>query len=600
MLKTASSRLEKQAIALNELMEVALGRDKADLVITNGALLNVYSGEIENGYAVAVKGERIAYVGKSAEHTVGENTSIIDASGKTILPGFIDGHTHLIWFYCIDEFLRYAIVGGTTTIISESAEFSFPLGESGVLEFLHAIRNQPIKVFTTIPPMGTISPLAEANAINVTSARKLFRQWDVVGLGESYWSGIIEGNQRLLELLAEAQSSRKTREGHTAGAKSNKLIALAAVGISSCHEPITEQEVLDRLRLGMHVLIREGSVRRELETISNIKDANVDFRRLALVTDGLIPRDLLSYGYIEYVLQKAIDLGFDPIKAVQMVTLNVAEHFGLDSDIGGIAPGKYADIVIVPSLRKICAEYVISNGKIIAQDGKLLVPPRKPDFSAAALNSIHLTERFKPDDFAIRVASPNPVRVRVIDMVTGLVTQEKQVELQPRDGLIQADVSQDILKVVAIDRTYRSGKKFIGLIKGFGLKAGGFASSASWDTSDIIAVGVDDRDIAMAVNRIIDLQGGVVLCAGGKVLTELPLRIAGLLTREPMEALMCKLDELQQRVAELGCPLGDAHLSLTILTTAAIPHFSICESGLVDLRSGKIFELLARQENGED
>jgi adenine deaminase len=580
---------------LKRLANVALGREKADLVIANGAVVNVYTGEVLEGHSVAIKEERIAFVGTRAEHTIGSDTEVLDASGKTLLPGLIDGHMHLSWYYRPDEFIKHSVKGGTTTVITESGEFFFPMGYTGALDFYNAVRNQPVKIFFTLPSMLTISPVARSHSLQREMAGKLYRRGDVVGLGETIqWTAILQGDPRVLDLFALTLSRGKKIEGHTAGARGNKLVALSAAGLSSCHEPISEGEVLERVRLGMYVLIREGSMRRDLEAISPLKDRGIDLRRVVLATDGLSPGELMEYGHMEFLVQKAIDLGFKPVTAVQMATLNVAEHFGLDGDIGGIAPGKYADIVIVPDLSVIKAEYVYASGQLVARGGQLVRPPREPVFSDTVRKSIHLESNFHAGDFEISVEGSEAARVRVIDMYTGLVTREKQMELVPREGMLHADLSQDILKVAAIERTYRSGKKFAGLVSGFGLKSGAMACTDSWDSTDIVVVGADEAGMALAVNRVVELQGGMVVCAGGRVLAEWPLPIAGMLSDEPMEVVRRRQEGIQQKAKELGCVLPDAHLSLTMLTSAAVPYLRICESGLVDIGSGEIVELVVR------
>jgi adenine deaminase len=574
------------------LIDTALGKIKADLAIVGGNLVNVYTGELLKGQSVAIKGKRIAFVGENAEHTIGPDTRVIDAAGKTLIPGLIDAHTHLIVYYTVDEFLKYAMKGGTTTIVTETMEPSFPFGYQGVQQSLEFIKDQPIKIFATVPSMVTLSPSIQAKAFQPKTVQKLFKHGHVVGLGETYWLPVIQGDKRVLELFAETLASGKKLEGHSAGARDNNLVAYSASGISSCHESTTAEEVLERLRLGLWVMIREGDVRKELEAIARIKDEKIDFRRLCFGSDGIGPLYIAKHGYMESVVQKAIDLGFDPIVAIQMATINAAEHFSLDSIIGGIAPGKCADIVIIPDLQTIQAELVISEGSIIAREGQILVPPRKFTYPKSARKSVRLTKKLKPADFSIHVEGGTSVTVRVIDMVTDLVTKEAQIAITPTNGVLEADVSKDILKIAIIDRTGQPGNMFTGFIRGFKMKRGAFASTGTWDLSGIIVVGANDDDMALAVNRLIELQGGIVICVGDKVLTELPLPIDGYISEQSREIMSQKAEDLQEKSAELGIPFPDAHLTLTTLTTAAIPFIRICESGLMDIRENKIVDLI--------
>ena len=348
----------------------------------------------------------------------------------------------------------------------------------------------------------------------------------------------------------------KTLEGHSAGAGDKKLAAYVAAGISSCHEPINAEQVLERLRVGLHILVREGSIRRDLEEIAQIKDRGIDLRRLILSTDGIEPRDLIEKGYMEYVLQKAIDYGFDPIAAVQMATLNVAEHFSLDTLIGGIAPGRLADMVMIPDLKTINARLVISNGNVIARDGKPTSCPPRTHLHQRKPEQCQTGRRISNPRISSSVPEkiPKPETLRVINMVTDLVTAEVEMEWPVTAGEIKSDVAQDVIKVAAIDRTHNPGKTTVGLIKGFGLKSGAMACSAGWDSSDIIVVGTNDADMADAVNRIHALQGAAVVYENGKILVELPLPIFGIMSDLPIETLPKDCVKLKKPWRTWGCP----------------------------------------------
>jgi adenine deaminase len=392
----------------------------------------------------------------------------------------------------------------------------------------------------------------------------------------------------MLPLFDRTIRAGKTLEGHSAGASEKKLSAYVASGISTCHEPINADQVLERLRLGLYVMIREGAVRKDLRETAKIKKCGIDLRRLVLVSDSILPADLMENGYMEGIVQKAIDYGFEPIEAIQMATLNVAEHFSVDHLIGGIAPGRYADLVIIPDIATIRPQMVISNGRLVAENGNLLISPRKHKFSKKSLKSIQLPREIKPSDFMIPApAGAQKVRVRAINMVTELVTSEVVLTRPVTDGQLSADSSRDILKVSAIDRTHNPGDLFTGLIKGFGLKSGAIASSAAWDTSDIIVIGANDEDMAFAVNRIRKLQGGTVVCRRGKILAELPLPVFGLISDLPLQIIDRQLKEVITAAQNLGVPFPQPMLSLTTLTGAAIPYLRICEEGYVNLKDGR-------------
>jgi adenine deaminase len=573
-----------------ELMRVALGEAPADLAIINGSVVNVYNGEVEKA-SVLTKGVRIAYVGNDVGKAIGPSTQIIDAKGKTLIPGFIDGHTHIDNVYSVSQFLRYAMLGGTTTIITESPTLFLTLGYDGVTQFLKSVRNQPLKIFITAPPLVTLSPVSEEHATTVPQLRRLLRRKDVLGLGEPYWGDVLGGNQRVLDLIAETVKRGKKVEGHSAGASGKKLQAYVASGVSSCHEPINAAEVRERLRLGLFILIREGVVRRELEAIAPIKDDDALLNRLAIATDGVSPEQLINDGYVEFLVQKAVNLGFDPIRAVQMATINVARHFAIDDEIGGIAPGKYADIAVIPDLKTIRAEYVVSSGRVVAQNGQLLIKPRKHRYPKSMLNTVHLDRDFTADDFAIP-AQGRQARVRLIDQITNLVTREAVTDMPVTEGQLRADAGKDIIKVAAIERAYSTGRRFTGLIRGLGFKKGALATTNVWDCGDIIVVGADESEMALAVNRVRELRGGVVVIADGSIAAEIALPVGGVITTEPVETVADKFKRIQQAAAGFGAKSPNFSLTLETLTTPAIPFLRICSSGLFDLKENRFVSLM--------
>jgi len=576
-----------------QLIKVALGEAEADLAIVNGSVLNVYTGEALEGASVLIKGDKIAYVGKNVGKSIGSSTRVIDAVGKTLIPGLIDGHAHLDSMYSLSELSRYAVAGGTTTVITETSNIGSVLECEGVTAFLKSGKNQPIKIFVTVPPMVTLSPVTEEHAITVNDLRRLLRRKDIIGLGEPYWGTVVGGNQRVLDLIIETINMGKKVDGHSAGASSNKLQAYISSGVSSCHEPITAEEVMERLRLGLFMFIREGEIRRDLEAIAKIRDEKIGLTGLALSTDGIAPWQLIDEGYMDFVVQKAINLGFNPVLAVQMASIHPARHFGLDHLIGGIAPGKYADIVIVPDLRTIRVECVISNGQVVFQAGRPVVRPERYKYPSSVQNSIRLARNFTADDFAITVEhNHSQVKARLIDQVTNLVTRESFVDMPISDGQLKPDPSRDIVKVAAIERSYHTGKSFVGLIRGIGLKHGAIGSSYVWDCGDIIVVGANETDMAQVVNRIKELNGGIVVCAGNKILAEIALPVAGTMSTESMETVSTRLHEIQRAAAELGCNSPDICTTLAVLPTPAIPFLRICEHGLFNLRQNQFVHLV--------
>lgn len=572
--------------------DVTLGRAAADLAVVDAVLLNVYTGEMLAGTTVAVKGPWIAWVGTEPGARISPRTAVVDAGGGVLTPGFIDGHTHLAdMIYPPEAFIRRAVPGGTTAVVTETIEPYPILGLAGITDFLAALKDQPATFFATAPPVASTS--RAVNGIREEDLAVLLERDDVLGLGETYWSGVLQDPDVFLPLMRQTLLAGKSVEGHTAGAREDRLMAYTALGVSSCHEPIQAEEVVERLRLGLHVMIREGSIRRDLEEIAAIRDRDVDLGRLMLVTDGVGPTDLLEGGYMEGVVQKAVDSGFEPAQAVRMASLNVADYFRLGGLLGGIAPGRQADMLLLPEASVIRPKVVIAKGRVVAEEGRLTVAPRRHTFSRASLNSILLPEDLDASAFSLEVPEGGATaRVRIIHQVTGLVTRELVDTVDLRAGKIAADVDRDLLKVAAVDRARTPGRMFVGLIKGFGLRSGAFACSSGWDTPDIIVVGARDEDMAAAVNRIRGLRGGAVVCDRGAVAAELPMPIFGLMADRPLEEISDRMRSVVGALQALGCPFTDPYRTLATLSGAAIPFIRICEEGLVDLKSGTTLPLL--------
>ena len=454
------------------LSEVALGNIAPDSVITNGTAFNVFTGEFIKQQSIWVKDGLIAYVGADRDPAKGEKVTVIDADGMVLLPGLIDGHTHAICNRAgVEEFTKHVIPTGTTTVVTETMEFAPIVGKDGIEYVARGLEKQPIRFYYTVPAMCGLTLSEEINAPTNEELLPLLKDPKCLGVGEIYWANIfLEGKQgeRVRELVSLALDLGKIVEGHSAGAKGGKLQAYACFGISSCHEPISEGEVLERLRLGYSVMIREGSVRKELEGIKDIFRRKIDFRRLILTTDGVDPEGFLDEGYLNAAVKRALNLGVSPAMAYQMVTINVADHFRLDHLIGSLSPGRMADILIIPSPEEFSPELVMCDGKIIYRDGKSIAEPEKIFFPEYMFDTIKIH-----DDFLKNGALAQPARagkVRVMELVTRLVTQEKLIDLD-----IPAE-SKDIILVLAVDRLGRR-EAFTGFLRGFGLQKGAYGST---------------------------------------------------------------------------------------------------------------------------
>jgi adenine deaminase len=558
--------------------DVALGNAPADTVITNGRLFNAFTREFIDGQSIWIKEGMIAYVGPDPSPAAGENTLYIDAGGMVLLPGLVEAHTHILSSrYGIEEFIRRVIPTGVTTVVTEALEFNVIVGKEGFDCVLNGLRNQPIRAYCTFPPMCCLTPAEEIHAITGKDIAARLDDPLCLGVGEIYWGNLLlEGNQgeRLQELVALAWERGKVIEGHTAGASDKKLQAYACFGASSCHEPITEQEVLERLRLGFWVLIREGYIRKELDAVKGIFDKNIDFRRLALATDGVDAEGFLQSGYLDGSLRKALKLGVPPGVAYQMVTLNPAEHFRLDHLIGSLAPGKMADIVISPSPDEFSPRLVMCDGKILFRDGKTLVQPEKVEFPDSMLHSVRIGNTLLP-------LLPVTGRVRTIEQVTRLVTREKIVDLDDTEEIKHLNM------VCALDRT-EGEQLFMGYLKGFGLKEGAYGTTMCWDTRDLIVVGCDHQSMKTVVERLKTIGGGGVFAIGEQVVAEFRAPVCGIASLEPMETIRDQTRRLDDSLRQRGVPWEKPILTVDTLGTAAIPHLRINHDGYVNVRDRRV------------
>ncbi len=589
-------RIAFKANLIKQLGRVALGMEPADIILTNGHVLNVYTGEVLKNYQVLIAGDRIAYVGPEQDFPAGPETRVIDAGGQLLIPGLIDGHIHMDAWMKVEEFVRLSLPHGTTTIITECTSPSNAMGTRGVLAFLKQIQSQPQRFFITAPTISFLCSNYGDNqkAINLSGMKQLLELPEILGLGEIYWPDLLNGNssEELAQIIEYAIALGKTVEGHGAGARNRKLAALAAHGIDSCHEPITAEEVKERLQMGLFTMIREGSVRQELEAvIKPLVDLGIDLRRAILVSDGIWPGVLISQGHMDQIVQKAIDLGLDPVTAIRMATLNVAEHFHLDGDLGGIAPGKCADLVIIPDLKTIEPRLVICKGIPVARDGKMLVPPARADFPAEAYQCVKLPP-VQPDFFRI-TAGAREVKVRVLDLITRIVNRESVLTLPVVDGEVVLPVAEDIIKVAVIDRYSGTGRGTTGLIKGFGLSRGALASSFSFDEGNLVVIGCSNDDMAAAVNRIRELGGGMVYCAGGRVVEEIPLPIFGSISELSGREVAARIESLEKAIRAVGCRGENPLLTLFTITFTAIPSIRLLARGYWLAKEHRVVNIFA-------
>jgi adenine deaminase len=571
------SEMEKR----NILSEVALGNIPPDTIITNGILFNVFTREFIKKQSIWIKDGMIAYVGHDHRPPKDEKTLVIDGEGRVLLPGLIDGHTHTISNRVgIEEFIKHVIPSGVTTVITETIELATIVGKDGIEYLVKGLEGQPIRFYYTVSPLCGLTPSEEINAPTNEELLPLLKDPKCLGVGEIYWGNIfLEGSQgeRVKELSSMALELGKMVEGHTAGAAGRKLQAYTDFGVSSCHEPITEKEILERLRLGYWVMIREGGNRKELKGVKGIFKKKIDFRRLVLSTDGVDPEGFLTEGYLDASLRSALKLGVPPKLAYQMVTINVAEHFRLDQLIGSLAPGKMADILIIPSPDDFSPQWVMCDGKIIYRDGKSLVEPNKVFFPDTMFNTVKIHSYTFPP-------LPKKGKVRAMELVTRLVTKEKIIDLE------DPEESKNVIMILAIDRL-GSGKAFMGLLKGFGLQRGAYGTTMNWDMPDMMVVGCDIQSMETVIGRLKEIGGGGVYAIGKEVVAEFSAPLCGVTSLKPMEIVGEEIRKLEESLRKNGVGWEKPTLTVDTLGTAAIPHLRITHQGYVNLKDRKILSL---------
>lgn len=587
-------RLEFNTELMKRLSRVAMGSEPAEVILNNGKVLNVYTGEVLEGQQVVVAGGRIAYSGPPGEFPTGPDTGVIDVDGQVIVPGFIDGHIHMDAWMRAGEFIRMSLPGGTTTVITDCGASASAMGADGVKALLGQFRNQPQRFFLVAPAITYLcSDRGNGKkAIDAGGMIDLLDLPELVGLGEVYWPHILNGNtdKDLLDIIGAAVVRGKTVEGHGAGAKKQKLAAMAAHGVDACHEPITADEVRERLRIGLATMIREGSVRRELqEVIGPLAGMGLDLRRAILVSDGLWPNELMRLGHMDHIVQKAIDLGLDPVQAIRMATLNVAEHFQLDADLGGIAPGKCADLVVIPDLRTIRAQLVMCKGKLVAREGRLTVSPAKEEYPPGAYRCVNLPP-ITPESFRVSAGGPEVV-VRAIEMVTFIVNREIELTLQVVGGEAVTGETGDVIKLAVLERHEGSGSKSLGFLKGTGLSRGAIATSFSFDENNLVVMGADDRDMAAAVNRVRELNGGVVYCCQGRVVEEIAMPIFGVVSEFTGPEVASRIESLERVLKEAGWVHENPLLTLFTITFTAIPSIRLIARGYWLAKENRVVDL---------
>ncbi len=569
-----------RAVPLEGLIRAGRGLEPADLVLKNGKVLNVYSGEI---YETDVA---IAY-----EHVVGlgpgyKGKKEMDVSGLTLLPGFLDGHLHIESSMVeVPQFARAVVPLGTTSVVADPHEIANVMGYEGIRYMMEASKYNPLNVFfmlsSCVPSSNLESAGSELRAFDIFPF--LQERW-VLGLAEVMnFPGVLELQGDLLDKIKIA--GEKRIDGHAPGLTGKDLNAYIAAGIGSDHECTTVEEAREKLRLGMYIMLREGTGAKNLVDLLPLVTPE-NSRRCFFVTDDRHPQDILEEGHINHMIKTAIRHGLDPVTAVRMATLNGTEYFGLRK-LGAIAPGRYADIVAIDNFKDFNIRYVFKNGELVAQDGEatFTLPPRPPAKIRGSVNIKWL----EGDEFVIPARGK---RVRVIGVVPDqIVTRALEMEAPVRNGEVVSDPDRDVLKICVVERHRATGNIGKGLVFGIGLKKGAIVSSIAHDSHNIVVVGVTDEDIFKAVTTINKLGGGLAVVADGQVVEALQLPVGGLMSQLSMAEVSEALKRLNRAAHELGSPLKDPFMTLSFLALPVIPELKLTDLGLVDVGRFEIVDL---------
>lgn len=565
------------------LIAAALGNEPLDLKLTNLKLVNVYTSQIES-VCLGIKDGRIASLDAASLSALHE----MDCNGMFALPGFIDTHVHIDSTLLSPEQLATLIVPhGTTTLFADPMEIANVGGYAGMQALIQAAKGLPFNLWIEVSARVPTAPGLETTGgtLNLQDVRRIMKWQQSVSLGELDPAKVLGLQQEYLAKIQSAHLRNKIANGHAAGLLPQDLTAYACAGLADDHECVGIQDALSRLRLGMAVLIREGSTERNLrDIIQGAVKENLDTRMLMFCTDDKHPDDILREGHIDWMVNQAIQLGIAPITAIQMATWNAARHFRLDHEIGGLGTGRRADIILSENLNPIIPQKVFVGGKLVVENGHLIKAPKPAHYPGWLKQTIKVTRGKQADDFRIPV-SGKQVTVRVIRIYPDqIINQAETAQLAVEHDAVTCNTDGDVIKLAVVERYGKNGNIGIAFVKGFGLQKGAIASSVSHDHHNIVIAGVNDADMGLCVEEIENMQGGLVVAADGKVRARLALPIAGLMTQAPAQEVIQTLKELNSAARSLGCPLPAPFMTLSFISLPTVPELGLTDHGLVDVR----------------
>ena len=589
-----------QAVA-GHLVAVAAGREPADLVISGGRWVNVHSGEIIDGTDIAVTKGRIAYVGPDASHCSGPETERIDALGRYLVPGLCDAHMHVeSGMVTVTEFARAVLPHGTTSMFVDPHEIANVLGLDGVRLMHDEAMSLPLNVFVQVPSCVPSAPGLETAgaALGPEEVREAMAWPGIIGLGEMMsFPGVIAGEPSLLAEMEAARDAGKVIGGHYASPDLGRAFhAYAAGGAADDHEGTRVEDAIARVRQGMRAMLRLGSAWHDVASqIKAVTEHGLDPRNFILCTDDCHSGTLVDDGHMNRVVRHAIAQGLPPVTAIQMATLNTAEHFGLERELGSITPGRRADIVLTSDLVELPIELVVARGRTMAEAGRLVADLPAYDYPQHARNTVKLGKKLAAADFEVAApAGAESVEARVIGVIENQApTLALTAKLAVKNGRVLTDAKSDVCRIALVERHRGSGAVVNAFVHGFGYDAGcAVASTVAHDSHHMIVVGTDEAAMATAANRLGEVGGGVVVIKDGKELALVELPIAGLMSDERAEVVALKAAKMVEAMRACGCRLENAFMQHSLLALVVIPELRISDLGLVDVALQEKVELL--------
>lgn len=584
-----------------QLMDVAQKKVSADIVIVNGTVVNVITGELNKQTSIAIKDERIAFVGDVSE-MMDESTTVIDATGKYVAPGLMDGHMHVeSTMFSVTNFSEVAVKKGTTAVFMDPHEMANVFGIEGVKHMHEEGQKAPIHVFTTFPScVPATDSLEDAGAkISVSDVEEGLR-WDgVVGLGEVMnYPGVIHRDKKMIGEIDATLKQGYQPTGHFPEGTLNELTSYLLSGVTSCHETVTKQSALEKLRLGMYVMIREGSAWQDVsEVIKVITEDHVQTDHIMLVTDDIYPETLINQGQINHVVKRAIEEGVDPVIAIKLATLNTARYFKMADDFGSLTPGKVADIILLEDLASMDVTDVIVKGKYTVKNQQLIAETAPFHYPKNYYQSVNVGKTMTADDFYFKTSKADSVRVHAIEVIENSArTKKKVVQLPVENGAIEKDLTQDVIKLSCIDRHHQTGQISNQFVTGFKLTKGAVASTVAHDSHNLLVMGVSENDMAVAANHLIEIGGGMVCVLDGKVIASVPLPIAGLMSDLKEADLLQQVEELKDGWVQLGSPLHAPFMTFSLIALPVIPDIRISNRGLVDVTTFRLIDTICSDQ----